>query len=260
VIKNIQLLYKFRELLWAWTLREIKVRYKQSFIGGLWAIIQPFSMMVMLTIVFSVFTRISTGGVPYPVFYYTALLPWVLFTSAISYAVPSLVSNMSLVTKIYFPREILPFSSIGAAFFDFCVASTIYILMMVVYRVHLYRVAMWLPLLLLIQIILILGIVLFLSALMVFYRDVRFVIPLLTQIWMYASPIIYPVSSVPEKYLSLYMLNPMASLIDGYRKIMLYGQPPEMEYIALSGVISLIGLFIGYKYFKKTEGIFADMI
>jgi len=253
-------LTSYRDLLSAWLMREIKVRYKQSFMGGLWAIIQPFSLMVIFSLVFPRFASVSTDGIPYPVFYYTALVPWVFFTNSISFSVPSLVSNMSLVTKIYFPREILPLAGVGAAFFDFLIASSIFILMIVFYQVRITAVAAWLPLLVLLQVLFTLGIVLFFSALMVFYRDVRFIIPLLTQLWMFASPIIYPLSSVPEEFQDIYMLNPMAVLIHSYRQVILYGTPPEMKYLLMCAAISVVSFIVGYTYFKKSEGVFADLI
>ncbi len=260
MLTNILKLTSYRELLNAWTMREIKIRYKQSFMGGLWAIIQPFSLMIIFTVVFSRFARVPTDGIPYPIFYYTALLPWVLFTNAIGFGVPSLVGNMNLVTKIYFPREILPIAGVGAAFFDFLVASSIFILMLVYYKIRLTGVVIWIPFLLFMQIVFTLGIVLFFSALLVFYRDVRFIVPLLTQLWMFATPIIYPISSVPEEFLNIYMLNPMAVLIHSYRQIILYDTPPDPNYLLVCTFMSVISILVGYAYFKKSEGTFADLM
>lgn len=260
LISSLVKLASYRDLFSAWLTREIKVRYKQSVMGGLWAIIQPFSLMVIFSLVFPRFARVPTDGIPYPVFYYTALVPWVFFTNSIGFAVPSLVSNMTLVTKIYFPREILPIAGVGAAFFDFLVASSIFVFMLVFYNTSVSLAAAWLPLLVLLQILFTLGVVLFFSALLVFYRDVRFIIPLLTQLWMFASPIIYPLSAVPDEFLNIYMLNPMAVLIHSYRQVILYNTPPEPQYLLICALISLLSFLIGYAYFKKSEGQFADLL
>lgn len=260
MLQRLKHLYRYRDLLITWTQREIRVRYKQSFAGGLWAIMQPLALMIIFTIVFSVFARVPTDGIPYPIFSYTALLPWTLLSSAISFGVPSLTNNLNLVTKIYFPRVILPLASIGAAFFDFLIASLIFVAMMFFYRVALTSTILWVPLLLCIQVILMMGVVFLLSAVNVFYRDVRFVIPLLLQVWLYASPVIYPLTLVPEQYRLIYMLNPMAGLIDSYRRVILQGLPPEPAYLALSAVVSMILFVIGYSYFERAEPTFADVI
>jgi lipopolysaccharide transport system permease protein len=167
---------------------------------------------------------------------------------------------MSLVTKIYFPREILPMASIAAAFLDFLVASLILLGMMLFYHVPLYWTLLWLPLLVALQVVLTCGLVLLASAVNVFYRDVRFVVPLAVQLWMYATPIIYPVTLVPERLRTLYMLNPMAVIIDGYRRAILLGKPPEYAFLGLSALIALIILLLGYGFFKRAEIGMADII
>jgi len=253
-------LYDHRDLLRMWTLREIKIRYKQSVLGAAWAILQPLVLMLMFTAVFSVIARVPSDGIPYPVFSYTALLPWTFFSTSISFAVPSLVGNMKLVTNIYFPREVLPLASVIAAFVDFSVASTVFLLLMVFYRVPLHLTLLWVPLLVATQIALILGVVLFASTLIVWYRDIRFVVPLAVQLWMYASPIIYPVSLVPERWRALYMLNPMAGLIESYRRTILHGQPPQALYLGWAALVAVALLLLGYRYFKRSEARFADEI
>ncbi len=260
MLHHLRRLYQYRDLLLAWTQREIRVRYKQSVMGGLWAILQPLALMIIFTLVFSLLARVPSDGVPYPVFSYCALLFWTFFASSLSFAVPSLVNNMNLVTKIYFPREILPAASVGAAFFDLCIASLIFGGLMLVYHIPLTATVLWVPLLLLLQIILTLGVVLFLSATNVFFRDVRFVLPLLTQVWMYSSPVIYSTTLIPQPYRDLYMLNPMAGLIDSYRRVVLLGQPPVLRYVALSAVVAILLFVGGYAYFKRSEAAFADMI
>lgn len=260
MVDHARILYQYRDLLLTWTVREIKVRYKQSVVGGLWAVLQPLSLMIVFTLVFSFLARVPTDGIPYPIFSYTALLPWLFLSTSISFAVPSLVNNLNLVTKIYFPREILPIASVGAAFLDFSIASIIFLGMMLIFQVSFSWTMLWVPLLLIIQTLLTLGLVLFMSALNVFYRDIRFVIPLATQIWMYATPIIYPVTLVPERFRPFYMLNPMAGLIDSYRRVILLGQPPVWSYVTFSAVLAVLIFIGGYIYFKRSEGMFADMI
>lgn len=253
-------LYQSRDLLRIWAQREIKVRYKQSFLGAAWAILQPFVMMLMFTAVFSVIARLPSDGIPYPIFSYTALLPWTFFSTSISFAVPSLVNNMGLVTKIYFPREVLPVASVIAAFVDFCVASTVFVALMVYYWMPLHLTMLWVPVLVVTQILLTLGVVFFASTVNVWFRDIRFVVPLGMQLWMYASPIIYPVSLVPERWRMLYMLNPMACLIDSYRRVILLGEPPQYAYLIWAMLLAAVSCVAGYLYFKRSEPRFADVI
>jgi len=243
-----------------WALREIKVRYKQSVLGAAWAILQPLALMIVLTVVFSFFARVPTDGVPYPIFSYTALLPWTFLSTSIAFAVPSMINNMNLVSKIYFPREILPLGSLIAACLDFLIAAFVFLGLLVFYRVPASLNLLWVPLLLAIQIALTSGIVLFLSALIVSFRDLRFVVPLGVQIWMYASPVIYPTSLVPERFRSLYMLNPMTGLIDSYRSVVLYGDAPNLPDLIPSALISASLLVTAYMYFKRSEVRFADII
>jgi len=236
MISDLRTLVAYRELLWTWALRDIKVRYTQTVMGVAWAILQPFSMMVIFTVVFSLFMKVPTDGIPYPIFSYSALLPWSFFASSISFGVPSVVNNSNLVTKIYFPREVFPIAAVMASFADFLVAAVIFMGMMVFYRVAPSWALLTVPLTLIIQILLTLGVVLLASALNVFYRDVRFVIPLVTQLWMYATPIIYPVSIVPEWLRPAYSLNLMVGIIDAYRKTILAGQWPDFNYLSMAAV------------------------
>jgi len=253
-------LAKARELLFTWTLRDFKVRYSQSVLGAAWAILQPLSLMLIFSIIFSVVLKVPTGGIPYPVFAYTAVLPWTFFANSLSFAIPSLVSNMSLVSKIHFPREILPLSAIMVSFIDFLIASSIFIIMLLFYRIPVGSAVLLVPVVLSIQIVLTFGICLLASAINVFYRDVRFVIPLALQIWMYLSPIIYPANLVPEKFRPFYFLNPMAVLIDTYRRTILFNQTPSWPYLGLAAVLSGFMLIFAYRYFKQAEREFADLI
>jgi lipopolysaccharide transport system permease protein len=253
-------LYNARELLYSWTYREFRVRYSQSVMGAAWAVLQPLVLMIIFSVVFSTVLRIDTGGIPYPVFSYVGTLPWTLFATSITFAVPSLVSNMNLVSKIYFPREVLPISSILVGLVDFVIASVLLIPMLLVFQVPITWTVLLVPLILVVQTLLTAGISLFASAINVFYRDVRFVVPLALQVWMYLSPVIYPSSAVPEQWRTLYFLNPMAAIIESYRRVLLLGQLPDWPYLALSAAVSILVLVFGYRYFKNAERQFADMI
>lgn len=260
MLAHAKALYQHRELLLLWTLREIRVRYKQSILGAGWALLQPLALMVVFTLVFGLLVRLPSDGIPYPLFAYTALLAWTFFAASATLAIPALVNNLHLVTKIYFPREILPIASVGASLADFMVASLLLIMAVIWYQVPLTLNLLWVPPILALQIILTLGVVLPASALNVFYRDIRFVVPLAVQIWMYATPVIYPISLVPEQFRPIYALNPMVGIIDAYRRVILHGTPPSLEYLGFSALTS-VGLFvIGYTYFKRSEDSFADLI
>jgi lipopolysaccharide transport system permease protein len=214
----------------------------------------------MFTLVFSFIVRVPTGDIPYPLFSYTAVLPWTLFATSLSMGVPSLVNNMNLVTKVRMPREILPTATVLAGVGDFMIASVIFVAMIIFYRVSLHWTILWVIPLLGTQLILTVGLVLWGSALNVLYRDIRFIVPLVTQLWMYASPIIYPVALVPERLRSIYFLNPMAGLIEGYRSAILLGVQPDLWHVGLSFVISAAIFILGYRTFKRLEPVFADLI
>jgi lipopolysaccharide transport system permease protein len=260
MLANMKELINQRELLYTWTRRDFRVRYSQSVLGVAWAILQPLALFIIFNIVFSVIVRVPTGNIPYPVFSYTALLPWTFFANAISFAIPSLVNNMDLVSKIYFSREILPLSAILVSFIDYLIASSIYIVMLIIYRVEIGLTILYFPLILLIQIILIFGISLLGSAVMVFYRDIRFVIPLALQLWMYLSPIIYPIDLVPERFRTFYYLNPMAAILESYRRIILHQQAPDWTYLGIAAFVSVAILIFSFRFFKKAEKKFADLI
>ena len=260
MLANAQEVIKYRELLWSWVVRDIKVRYKQSVLGIAWAILQPLSATFLFAVVFSYFVPIDTAGIPYPIFYYSAMLPWTFLSSSVSLGVPVLVNNMNLVTKIYFPREILPIAAVAASFVDFLVASVVFIGMMIFYQVSVGWSILLVPLVMAIQVLLTLGIVLAASAMMIRYRDIRFVVPLGLQLWLYATPIIYPLSLVPERFRTVYMLNPMAGIIDAYRTTILKAEFPQVEYLLLACAVSVTLFFIAYWYFKRAEMEFADII
>lgn len=260
VVKQARLLYRYRDLLWLWTAREVRVRYQQSLLGMAWAVIQPLSLTLIFTLVFSRIVRIETGGIPYPVFAYAALVPWTFFATALGFGIPSLVNNMNLVNKIYFPREILPLASIGAAAVDFAIAFLIFLGMMLAYQLPLRPQIWWIIPLLLLQMVLMLGVTLIGSAVIVFFRDVRFVVPLLTQVWMYATPVIYPMDLVPPELRPYYVLNPMVGIVDGYRRVLLMGEAPVTAEILTSALLAGIVFLGGYLLFKRAEPLFADVI
>lgn len=257
---QVKTLVGYRELFWMWVLRELKARYIQSLFGVAWAILQPIATSAIFVLVFALFVKIPSDGIPYPIFVFAAMLPWNFFTRSIGSGVVSIVANMNLVTKIYFPREILPLSTVFSNFVDFLCGAVVFIVLMIAYRVPARPSILLLPVLLLIQIILTAGISFLMSALNVYYRDVNQMTLLVLQLWMYACPIIYPTSLVPAWLLPYYLLNPMAVVIDGYRKVLIQGVLPDWGQLGIAAAISLFVLWFGYTIFKRMEDKFADVI
>ena len=252
-------LWQYRELLRFLVVRDIKVRYKQTMLGGLWAILQPFMNMVVFTIFFGHLAKIPSDQLPYPIFVYTALLPWQFFSGGIGSSGNSLVANSHLISKVYFPRMIIPAASLGAGCLDFLIAFILLIVMMIYYGISPGIGILLFPILMTLVAVAALGVGMILAALNVAYRDFRYVIPFLVQFWLFATPVIYPVSIVPEQWRWLINLNPMAGLITGIRSSLL-DLPLSWPDIWISGSISM-GLFvIGIFYFKKMERRFADII
>lgn len=259
-LQNIRSLYTHRDLLFTWTYRIIRARYRQSVLGGLWAVIVPTATALIFSVIFTFFIPVNTGGIPYVVFSYTAMVPWTLFSSSIGDMIDSLVGNMNLVSKIYFPREILPIAALLARLVDAFIAFILLVLLMLYFKVQInIGGLLLLPLILMAQISLSLGLGFIGSALNVFYRDVRQVIALGLQIWFYASPIIYPVSAVPQNLKFIYFLNPMVGVLESYRAILLYRELPDISMLISAGV-SVIILIAGYWLFKRVEFQFADVI
>lgn len=249
-----------RPLLYAWIVRTIRARYKQSFLGGLWAVVQPTVATLIFSLVFTYFVPIDTNGIPYAVFVYAAMAPWTFFTTSLMDMVESLVINMNLVSKIYFPREILPIAALLARLLDFGIASILLIAMMLYYGIAVDPVALlFLPAVIAIQMALALGLGFIGAALNVFYRDVKHLVTLVIQVWLYASPIIYPIERVPEWLQPYYFINPMAGIIQSYRDILLKQQAPG-NYLYLSLAIAALILVVGYRFFKKVEFQFADVV
>ena len=258
---NLRDLWLYRELVYFFTWRDLKVRYKQTLLGVSWAVLQPFLTMVVFSIFFGGLAEVPSDGVPYPIFSFTALLPWQMFSNALSVASRSMVQNRHMITKIYFPRIILPLSSVLGGLVDFAIAFVILMGMMWFYRIS-PTVNVWmLPLLLLLTLITALGVGLWLSALNVLYRDVNYVTPFLTQFWLFITPIAYPTSLLPEKWRMVYALNPMTGVVEGFRWALLgTEQSIDATTMAISVGISILLLVSGLIYFRRTERLFADMV
>ena len=251
-------LWEARELMYFLVLRDVKVRYKQTVLGVAWAVLQPLFTMLIFTIVFGRFAKIPSDGLPYAVFVFAGLLPWTFFSNNISQASMSLVNQQSLLTKIYLPRVFVPASSIGGGLIDLLVSFAVFAAMMVYYQIGVGPRVLWVPLLILLAAAASLGVGLALAALIVTYRDFRFVVPFLVQSWLYVSPVIYPVSMVPPQWQPLLALNPMVGIIDGFRAALL-GSPWNMTTLTISAVSSIALMAFGLFYFRKTERSFADV-
>jgi lipopolysaccharide transport system permease protein len=253
-------LWAFRELLYFFVWRDIKVRYKQTVIGAAWAVLQPFLTMVVFSIFFGKLAKIPSHGLPYPVFYYTALLPWMYFATAIQSTTSVVVDQQRVITKVYFPRLVLPLSATISGLVDFAIAFLVYIPIQIYYKIVPTSAILLLPVFLLLAVLTALGVGLWLSALNAIYRDVRYVVPFLVQFWLFASPVAYPSSLVPARWRVLYGLNPMAGVIEGFRWA-LTGQdkPPGLLVLASGGMVLLM-LFGGLVYFQKMETTIADVV
>jgi lipopolysaccharide transport system permease protein len=252
-------LWSSHELLQTFIIRDIKVRYKQTVLGIAWAVIQPFFMMVVFTLFFGKLAEIPSEGIPYPLFSYAALLPWTLFAEGLSRSTSSMVSNASIMTKVYFPRLILPISSVISPLVDFAIAFVILLGMMFYFGFLPTTNIIWLPAFLILDLATSLGVGLWLSALNVQYRDFQYTVPFLIQLWLFASPVVYPSSLLPEPYSTIYGLNPMAGVIEGFRWALLGTTPPN-SLIAVSVVVVMVILISGAYYFKRMEKTFADVV
>jgi len=253
-------LWAYRELLYFFVWRDIKVRYKQTVIGAAWAILQPVLTMMVFSLFFGKLAKIPSQGLPYPVFYYCALLPWMYFATAMQSATNVVVEHQRVITKVYFPRVVLPVSSVLSGLLDFAISFVVFAAMMVYYRIAPTMAVVWLPAFTLLAILTALGVGLWLSALNALYRDVRYVLPFLVQFWMFASPVAYPSSLVPEKWRWFYGLNPMAGVIEGFRWALTgHGQPPGALLAASSAAVGLLVLG-GLIYYHAVEGKIADVV
>ena len=252
-------LWAYRELLYVLTMRDIKVRYKQTVLGFAWAIIQPVMMMGVFSIFFGRLAQMPSDGYPYPIFVYAALLPWTFFANAIGNSANSLVGSANLVSKVYFPRLIIPLSSVGSGLVDLAIASAILLLLMVYYGVSWTSNLLMVPILVAGAALTALGVGTCLAALNVAYRDFRYVVPFLVQFWMFATPVVYPASLVPREWQWALYLNPMAGVIEGFRSAIL-GSPFDIPGMLVSFAIAATLFAAGISYFGKVERRFADII
>ncbi|RMF90428.1 MAG: ABC transporter permease [Nitrospinota bacterium] len=257
---DLRAVWEYRELLYFLIWRDVKVRYKQTVLGATWSILQPLMAMVVFTVIFGNFAKVPSDGLPYPIFAYTALLPWNYFAKAIGRSGVSLVGSASLISKVYFPRLIIPLSAAIAPLVDFAIAFVILLGMMIWFSITPTWAILALPGLLLLALLTALTVSLWLSPLNVRYRDVGYIIPVIVQFWMYASPVVYPVSLVPEQWRLLYSFNPMVGVIEGFRWALLGKESPEFQAIALSALVVTVLLAGGIIYFKHMEQTFADLI
>ena len=260
ILRGMRELWQYRDLFYTLTVHRIKVRYKQSVLGLAWAILQPLSLMLIYTVIFSVIAKVPSEGVPYAVFAYAALLPWTFFSSSLTNATQGLVSHSQLVTKVYFAREILPLTYVSAALFDFAVATTFLIALFFYYGVGLTSYVLYaIPILILLA-ALATAFSLFLSAMQVWFRDIGVAMPLLLQLWMFSTPVVYPLSAVPQRFRGLYVLNPLVGVIENFRRVVLQGVEPDFHSLAISAIVAAILLPVTYLYFKHVEATMADVI
>jgi lipopolysaccharide transport system permease protein len=257
---NVRELWRFRELLYFLTWRDVKVRYKQTAIGALWAVLQPFLTMVIFSVLFGRLAKIGSDNIPYPVFSYSGLLPWTFFASAINLAGLSLVSNANMIAKIYFPRLLMPAAAVLAATLDFCIAFVVLLFMMLYYGITPGVATFTLPLFLALAVITALGISLWLAALNVKYRDIRYVIPFLTQVWLFLTPVLYPSSMIPDKWRLVYGINPMSGVVEGFRWSLLGTEKAPGAMILVSVGVVIVLFVGGLFYFRRMESQFADVI
>ncbi len=257
---NLDEVWQYRELLYFLSWRDIKVRYKQTVLGAAWAIIQPVLTMAVFSLFFGKLANMPSDGIPYPLFTYTALVPWMFFANGLIQSSNSLVQNANMLKKIYFPRLIIPIATIVSGAVDFMLAFVLLLFMMGFYGIAPTANVVWLPLLLVLGISTALGVGLWLSALNVQFRDVRYVIPFLTQFWLFATPIAYPSSLLSEPWRTVYGLNPMVGVVEGFRWALLGTQTVPGFTVAISAVVSLTLLVSGMFYFKRMEKTFADTV
>ncbi len=253
-------LWEYRELLYFLVWRDIKVRYKQTALGAAWAIIQPVMTMVVFSLFFGKLGKMGSDGIPYPIFSFAALVPWTFFANGLMNASTSLVGSSNLIKKVYFPRLSIPIATVLSGVVDFALAFGVLIILMLAYGIVPALNILWLPLFLLLALVTVLGVSLWLSALNVEYRDVRYVVPFLTQFWLFATPIAYPSSLLPEKWRAVYALNPMVGVVEGFRWALLGTNTRPGPMIAVSTLAAMVLLISGAFYFRRMEKTFADIV
>ena len=253
-------LAQYRDLLYTLSMHRVKVRYKQSLLGISWAILQPLALMLIYTAVFQLIAKMPSDGAPYALFVYTAILVWTYFSTALTNAINGLVSHSDIITKVYFPREILPLTYVAAALFDFLVASSVLSMLLLYYRISLTINVLYIIPIMLVLTFFVTAIALFFSATHVRFRDIGVAVPLLLQLWMFATPVVYPLNAVPERLRPFYQLNPMAGVIENFRRVILQGAPPDFYLLSMSALLSTVLLVASYVYFKNVEATIADII
>jgi lipopolysaccharide transport system permease protein len=257
---NLRELWAYRELLWFLVWRDLKVRYKQTVFGALWAVLQPVLLMIVFTLFLGRISGIGSDGVPYPVFVFVALVPWTLFAQSLIGSSNSLVEASNLIQKVYFPRLLLPIAAVGSYLLDFAIAMVVLVVLMLSFGVLPSLGALWVLPLTVLALAVAIGAGIWLSAINVRYRDVRYAIPFLVQVWLFASPVAYAADLVPPEWRTLFQLNPMAGVIAGFRWALLGQGEPPLEGIAASVVVAAAVLVSGLLYFRRVERTFADVI
>ena len=252
-------LWEYRELLWTMMMRDIKVRYKQTVLGVAWAIIQPLTIMLIFTLIFGRLAKIPSDGLPYPVFVFSGLIAWNFFSSAVSSGGASMVSASGMISKVYFPRLVVPLASIGVSVIDFTISLVLLFIIMLIYAIAPSWQLVFFPLFTIGLALAAIGTSSWLTSVTVVYRDFRFVLPFMMQIWMYITPVIYPVSFIPENYRWVIYLNPVLGWIDGIRAAVL-GTPIDWLAVFLSAIFTAVILYFGLRYFERSERRFADVI
>ena len=255
-----QKIFSYRDLFWQLTFREIKARYKQSVLGYAWAILVPLLNLLVLSIVFSYIFRVPTGNIPYPIFLFVGLVPWLFLTLSITAATSSVMANSSLITKVKLPREILPISAVSSKLIDLLLTTLVLTLFLIIYKIPFYPTLIFVPIIFFIQFVLILGISFWLSATNVFFRDVENILGIFLMIWMYLTPVLYPAELIPENLKFLFYLNPMTAIINSYRDSVLYGNIPDITSLLYASLFTIALFIIGIIYFRRRARFFADVI
>lgn len=257
---NLKELWSYRELLYFFVWRDLKVRYKQTAIGALWAILQPFLTMLVFSLFFGRLAHIPSNGLPHSIFYYSGLLPWIYFAGALQHSTNTMVENQRVITKVYFPRLLLPMAAVTSGLVDLAIGFVVFLAMMLYYRIAPGPEILLMPVFVVLAVLTAFGVGLWLSALNAIYRDVRYVVPFLIQFWLFASPVAYPSELVPARWRAIYGLNPMAGVVEGFRwSLTGRGQPPNLL-LAASTAMVLVLLMGGVTYFQKMESTIADVV
>jgi lipopolysaccharide transport system permease protein len=259
-MKSLLEIVRYRGLLWNLTLRDIRIRYKQALLGAGWAVFQPLCLMLLFSFVFSKVTRVDTGEIPYPIFAYAGLVPWQFFQQGILTATVSLVQNNALVTKIYVPRQVFSFAAILSKLVDFVIAFAVLLLLMLYFDIPLRFTLLWVPFLLCVQLVFMTGLGLLVSMGNLFYRDVGYVMNTLMMIWMFATPVVYPLRGTTGFWRVIFQLNPMTPIIEAYRDVLLVGINPDWAQLALSLLMSMVLFAVAWCWFQRLQHLFAERI